>query len=144
MECIFCGGNTRVTDKRDIETGVRRRRECTECGKRFTTYERIELNLMVIKKDGRREPYSRQKLMRGINRACEKRPVSVERIENIVNDLENEIRSYSEVSSKQIGELVMKHLLDLDKIAYIRFASVYRSFGNVRSFEREIKSIKSR
>jgi transcriptional repressor NrdR len=147
MICPFCGkDNNRVMDKRETESGIvtRRRRECLECGKRFTTYERVEaLDLYIIKKDNRREPYDRQKLRMGILKACEKRPVSQETIEKIVDKIENEIRQLKgiEVKSEIIGEKVMRELRKLDKVAYIRFASVYREFADVTDFQRELKNL---
>ncbi|RLJ10035.1 MAG: hypothetical protein DRP15_01440, partial [Candidatus Aenigmatarchaeota archaeon] len=148
MKCPYCSSeNTRVIDKR--ETGdmsiTRRRRECLNCGKRFTTYERIEsVDLVVVKKDGRREPFDRQKLQRGITKACEKRPISTETIEDIVNEIESELRRLNlpEVESRLIGELVMKKLKEVDKVAYIRFASVYKEFRDIESFENELKKLR--
>ncbi|MDI6720797.1 MAG: transcriptional regulator NrdR [Candidatus Aenigmarchaeota archaeon] len=142
MKCPFCSEETKVVDTRDNEASTRRRRECEKCGKRFTTYEKAEISLMVMKKDGRREPYSREKLLIGILKACEKRPVTKEMIEEMVSKIENEIRESDEAESKKIGELVMKHLRLLDKIAYIRFASVYRAFEDPREFEQEVKMLK--
>ena len=145
MRCPFCsGGETRVTDKR--ETGdssiTRRRRECLKCRKRFTTYERIELiNLRVIKKDGTREQFSREKIKNGIIKACEKRPISIDRIERVVDSVEADIRGRKEVKTSTIGSIVMKKLKRLDKVAYIRFASVYRSFTDVDSFKEELKNL---
>lgn len=145
MNCIFCGGETKVTDKRDSEGETRRRRECLKCKKRFTTYERAEeLNIIVIKKDGRREPFSRDKLKAGIMRACEKRPVETEKIDKTLNEIEMKIREKikgKEVSSKEIGEFVMKALKKLDKVAYIRFASVYHDFKDLSDFKREMKEL---
>ncbi len=142
MNCIFCGRETRVVDKRDSENTTRRRRACPSCKKRFTTYERPEVNLVVVKKDGRREKYNREKLLNGILKACEKRPVSQETIEKVVNEIEAELRSHgSEVSSRNIGEIVMEKLLSVDKVAYIRFASVYREFDDIKSFQKEVKAL---
>ena len=145
MKCIFCGGETKVTDKRDSEGETRRRRECLKCRKRFTTYERVEEpNFIVIKKDKSRVPFSREKLRVGILKACEKRPVETEKIDNIINDIERRIRNKikgKEVESKAIGEEVMKALKKLDKVAYIRFASVYRDFKDVKDFKKEIKGL---
>jgi transcriptional repressor NrdR len=126
------------------ESAVRRRRECLKCGKRFTTYEYIEeVSLMVIKKDGRREPFDRKKILAGIIRACEKRPVSIEKMEEIVSWVERAIQKKSdrEVSSDRIGELVMEKLKSLDDVAYVRFASVYRQFKDVGQFMVELKDI---
>ena len=145
MKCPYCGKTKdSVIDSRIAKTGssVRRRRECLKCGRRFTTYEYVERNpLMVIKKDGRREHFDRQKLFVGITKACEKRPVSVDKIEKLVDTMERivEKRHDREVSSKEIGELVMKHLHHLDEIAYVRFASVYRQFKDVGQFVKELK-----
>lgn len=145
MNCIFCGGETKVTDKRDSDGETRRRRECLKCKKRFTTYERAEeLNIIVIKKDKRREPFSKEKLRAGIMRACEKRPIETEKIDKILNEIEMKIREKmkgKEVSSKEIGELVMKALKKLDKVAYIRFASVYHDFKDAKDFKKEIKEL---
>lgn len=141
VNCPFCGSETKVIDKRTTEI-TRRRRECLKCGKRFTTYERPEINITVVKKDGRREPYKREKILVGMLKACEKRPVSREIVENAVDKIENELRRYDEVSSKKVGEMVMRSLLRLDKVAYIRFASVYRSFDDITSFEKEVKMLK--
>jgi transcriptional repressor NrdR len=145
MRCPYCGGkNDGVIDSRVAKNGssVRRRRECLKCGHRFTTYEYVErVPLMVIKKDGRREHFDRQKLVNGLLKACEKRPVSVERIEKLVDDIERNLEKHHEreVRSKEIGELVMKSLHDLDEIAYVRFASVYRQFRDVGQFVKELK-----
>ncbi|MGB9708306.1 MAG: transcriptional regulator NrdR [Candidatus Pacearchaeota archaeon] len=144
MKCPYCSSETKVLDKRDTQDITRRRRECLNkrCKKRFTTYERIETNVRVVKKDKRREPFSREKLILGMVKACEKRPVSQEAIEKAVNEIEAKVRAFGpEVPSKAIGELVMKQLKKLDKIAYIRFASVYREFQDVGDFKRTIKEI---
>lgn len=142
MKCVFCASGTKVVDKRTTDV-TRRRRECLKCGKRFTTYERAELSLMVVKKDGRREPYAREKILAGVMKACEKRPIAQDKINSIVDGIENELRKEgNEVSSKNVGELVMRHLKRLDKVAYIRFASVYRSFDDIASFEKEVKMLK--
>ena len=144
MKCPFCGlDNTRVIDSRpaDDNSSIRRRRLCDECGKRFTTYERVEIMpLTVIKKDKTREPYDRSKMMSGILRACHKRPVSVEQIEQMVNKIENELFNL-EIESKQIGEVVMEHLKSLEQVAYVRFASVYREFKDVETFMNELKKM---
>jgi len=145
MKCPYCGNiETRVTDKRDSgdEGTTRRRRECLKCNRRFTTYERPEIEIIVIKKDMRRENYNRDKLMTGIVRACEKRPVSREKIEKIINEIEERLRKKGkEIKSKMIGELVIKALKKLDKVAYIRFASVYRDFQDISDFRKEIKEV---
>ena len=145
MRCPYCGKtNDSVIDSRAAKNGssVRRRRECLKCGRRFTTYEYVERNpLMVIKKDGRREHFDRQKLLVGITKACEKRPVSVDKIDRLVDSIERmvEKKHDREVSSKEIGELLMKQLHHLDEIAYVRFASVYRQFKDVGQFVKELK-----
>jgi len=149
MICPFCDSRrTRVIDKRELSGGVttRRRRECLECGKRFTTYERAEaLDIYIIKKDGRREPYERAKLRAGISKACEKRPISQDTISDIVERIESELRQLRgiEVKSQVIGEKVMKELKRLDKVAYIRFASVYREFADVTDFQKELRELLS-
>jgi len=136
----------KVIDKRESdEKSIRRRRECLKCGKRFTTYERIEsADLVVVKKDGRRERFDRNKLKSGILKACEKRPVTNETMEKITNEVETDLRNQDdvEIPSKRIGHLVMRKLKKLDKVAYIRFASVYRDFQCVESFEKEVKILK--
>ncbi len=136
----------KVIDKRESdEKSIRRRRECLKCGKRFTTYERIEsADLVVVKKDGRRERFDRNKLKSGILKACEKRPVTNETMEKIIDEIESDLRNQDdvEIPSKRIGQLVMRKLKKLDKIAYIRFASVYRDFQDVESFEKEVKILK--
>jgi transcriptional repressor NrdR len=148
MKCPYCLNlKSKVVDKRDIPEldSIRRRRECLKCGKRFTTYERMELvTLTVIKKDGSRESFDRDKLVTGILKACEKRPIPRERIEKMVNWVEAELRNYEEkeIPSKELGKLVMQGLKDLDKVAYIRFASVYREFTDLQSFEKELKSLR--
>lgn len=147
MICPFCAHEvTRVVDKREGAGGkvTRRRRECTKCSRRFTTFERTEtLDLLVVKKDGRREPFDRVKLRTGIIKACEKRPVSAEQIEKIIDEIEAELRKalISEVSSKKIGEMVTKKLKKTDQVAYIRFASVYRQFTDIGDFERELAKL---
>jgi transcriptional repressor NrdR len=136
-----------VKDSRDIGDAIHRRRECEQCKGRFSTYERVEkFHLMVIKRDQRREPFERDKLSAGIRKACEKRPLPVGEIENAVEEIEQELYKLGrqEVQSNVIGEMVMDHLRDLDKIAYIRFASVYRSFGDVETMFEEIQSLLNR
>ena len=147
MICPFCAyDQTRVVDKRegnDVKT-IRRRRECLKCGRRFTTFEKIEtLDLLIIKKDGRREIFDRAKLRGGIIKSCEKRPVSAGDIEKIVDEAEAELRKIntSEILSKKIGEMVIKRLKRLDEIAYIRFASVYRQFADLSDFEKELSKL---
>ena len=147
MKCPFCNQeNTRVIDSRPVpdNNSIRRRRQCDECGKRFTTYEKIEtLPLTVIKKDQSREQYERRKIQDGITRACYKRPVSVERIESLMDEIETEVfnREEKEIPSALIGEIVMDKLKDLDAVAYVRFASVYREFKDVDTFMDELKKI---
>lgn len=146
MLCPYCSNDeTKVTDKRDSKDETRRRRECLKCGKRFTTYEKIvPVEIFVIKKDDRREAFSREKLKSGIIKACEKRPVFTDDIEKSVNLIEEKLKQYgNEVSSKVIGELVMRVLKKIDKVAYIRFASIYRDFKDVEDFKKEIREIKS-
>ncbi len=142
MKCPFCSGETKVIDKRDGEDNTRRRRECEKCEKRFTTYERPSVNLMVIKKNGLREAYDREKIKSGMIKACEKRPVSLEMIESAINNVEKAIMDTDEVTSVRIGDKVMRELRKLDKVAYIRFASVYREFDDISSFEKEVKMLK--
>ena len=147
MRCPFCENlDTRVIDSRPTEEGhaIRRRRECDSCSKRFTTYEKIEeMIFMVIKKDGSREAFDRNKIMNGIIKACEKRPVSIAAIEKIVDDIERGLNNMmeKEVESKLIGEVIMEHLKDLDEVAYVRFASVYRQFKDVNTFVAEIEKL---
>ena len=142
MKCPFCGNeDTSVLETRETPSGsTRRRRNCQNCDKRFTTYEKIEQSpLIVIKKSGVRESFDRHKVQSGILKACEKRPISLDQIDKIVDDIESELRDQpkEEVSSKKIGSLIMKKLKRLDKVAYIRFASVYQEFSDVDSFEIE-------
>ncbi|MEM3091358.1 MAG: transcriptional regulator NrdR [Candidatus Pacearchaeota archaeon] len=144
MNCPYCGNKTKVTDKRDSPVGIRRRRECLKCKKRFTTYERIgKGEFFVIKKDGRREKFDREKLERGIQKAFEKRPVSKERIDKMINEIESHLMKMGkrEVKSSVIGELVMKKIKKVDNIAYIRFASVYREFQDIKDFKRELRGL---
>jgi transcriptional repressor NrdR len=144
MRCPFCGNDdTKVIDSRPTEEGqaIRRRRECEACSKRFTTYEKVEeITLMVVKKDGSREAFDRNKMMNGIIKACEKRPVPIADIEKIVFEIERALNNMmeKEMDSSLIGEYVMEHLKDLDDVAYVRFASVYRSFTDVESFLDEV------
>ena len=147
MKCPACGNlESKVLDSRPSSDGtsIRRRRECLLCQKRFTTFETIEnMNFVVVKKNGTREIFDRTKLIRGMIRACEKRPVSVKQIENIVNETEMYLQSTmrSEVPSSEIGELVMEKLKDLDEVAYVRFASVYRQFKDINTFMEELKKL---
>ncbi|MBQ9120648.1 MAG: transcriptional repressor NrdR [Lachnospiraceae bacterium] len=147
MKCPFCGKeNTRVIDSRPAEenNSIRRRRLCDACGKRFTTYEKIEtIPLVIIKKDNNREPYDRSKLESGIIRSCHKRPVSMDQITALVDEVENYIFNMEEkeIPSSKIGELLMDRLKELDQVAYVRFASVYREFKDVNTFMDELKKI---
>ena len=146
MECPYCRHiNTKVTDSRDTGSyTIRRRRECLNCNKRFTTYEYVEMNpVFIVKKDGRREKFERNKIKNGIMKALEKRPVSHEKIEEILNKIEEKIRrsGKEEIESKIIGEYVMNELKETDQVAYIRFASVYRSFADITFFQKEIKNL---
>ena len=147
MKCPFCAHeNTRVVDSRPAEdnTSIRRRRICDECGKRFTTYEKVEtIPLIIIKKDNVRETYNRKKIEAGILRACHKRPVSAAQIEKLVDEIENDIFKLEdkEISSSVIGEIVMQKLKDIDAVAYVRFASVYREFKDVNTFMDELKRV---
>lgn len=147
MKCPFCNEQeTKVIDSRpaDDNSSIRRRRQCEACGKRFTTYEKIEtIPLIVVKKDNNREPYDRGKIEKGILRSCNKRPVSVDQINNLLNEIETEIfkSDEKEIPARKIGEIVMDKLKDLDPVAYVRFASVYREFKDVNTFMDEIKKI---
>jgi transcriptional repressor NrdR len=147
MKCPFCNKeNTRVIDSRpaDDNSSIRRRRLCDECGKRFTTYEKVEtIPLIVIKKDNNREQYDRSKIEAGVLRACHKRPISVNDINKLIDEVENEIfnKEEREIESKQIGEIVMDKLKDLEAVAYVRFASVYREFKDVNTFMEELTKI---
>lgn len=147
MHCIFCNHiNTDVVETRASEDGstIRRRRVCEKCKKRFTTYERVEhIALIVIKKDGRRERFDREKLLRSIIQPTEKTQVSLEQVEGIVQKIENELKQKdsTEIESKLIGELVAKHLKKIDKVAYIRFAAVFKRFVDVEDFEAELKKL---
>ncbi|WP_027398108.1 transcriptional regulator NrdR [Anaerovorax odorimutans] len=150
MRCPFCeNADTRVIDSRPTEEGqaIRRRRECDNCNKRFTTYEKVEeMMFMVIKKDGSREAFDRNKVMNGIIKACEKRAVSMASIEKIVDDIERGLNNMmeKEVESHLIGEVIMEHLKELDEVAYVRFASVYRQFKDVNTFISEIEKLLGR
>lgn len=150
MQCQRCNHNgTKVIDSRPAEEGkaIRRRRECENCGFRFTTFERMERSpILVVKKDGNREEFSREKLLRGIRRACEKRPISAEEQEAIVNHVERKVRDKgnSEIESTVLGEFVMEELAELDDVAYIRFASVYREFKDIEVFMEEMKAFEEK
>ncbi len=147
VRCPYCSAmSEKVVDSREGKDGdvIRRRRECLQCHRRFTTYERIEeIHFMVVKKDGRREPFDRHKLMGGLTKAIQKRPVSVAQLEEIVDDIESRLaeKPDREISSTEVGELVMHRLHDLDEVAYVRFASVYRQFKDVNQFVEEVKSL---
>ena len=147
MKCPFCGNlEDRVVDSREAEDGlaIRRRRECLNCKRRFTTYEEIEEKpFLVVKRDGRREPFDRKKLEVGILKACEKRPVSLETIETLIEHLVRKLRTefYGEISSKEIGEEVIEELRKIDEVAYVRFASVYRQFKEAVEFAEEVKKL---
>jgi transcriptional repressor NrdR len=145
MKCPYCASSlSKVTNKRESPNGIRRRRECLRCRKRYTTYERIEpADFYVIKKDGRREKFSRDKLERGIEKAFEKRPVSKERIDRLIQDVEDALRKKGrkEVKTTLIGDLVMAKIKRLDKVAYVRFASVYRDFEDIQDFRKVLKQM---
>jgi len=150
MRCPHCGHKQdKVVDSRATqeESAIRRRRECLKCGKRFTTYEYVEeVSLLVIKKDGRRQPFDRKKVLSGVIRACEKRPISMEKMEDIVIQVERSLQKKSdrEIPSSRIGEMVMEKLKEIDDVAYVRFASVYRQFKDVGQFMLELKDILSK
>lgn len=147
MLCPYCGvDNDKVIDSRSMAGGtvIRRRRECLACAKRFTTYEQIDdIQLVVVKRDQRREPFNREKIAKGIRIACQKRPISEEQIQEITRRVEHELRQRpgKEIESKDIGELVVEELLKLDQVAYVRFASVYRDFKDVHQFARQIEHL---
>ena len=147
MRCPFCQtDNDRVLDSRSSEEGyaIRRRRECMQCKRRYTTYERLEeLAIKVVKKDGIREPFSRDKIRRGLEHACWKRPLSDDQIDNVVAEIESDVYANfeSEIETQQLGEMVMEHLGRLDQVAYVRFASVYREFKDVHDFVEELEPI---
>ena len=146
MLCPYCNNQeTKVTDKRDSEGITRRRRECLKCGKRFTTYERVEFDVNVIKKDGSREKFDREKLKAGIEKAFEKRPTTTEELDRAIADIEARIHRNvkdKDITSVKIGQIVMNKLKKSDKVAYIRFASVYKDFQDVDDFKKEIKEVK--
>ncbi|MDE2058944.1 MAG: transcriptional regulator NrdR [candidate division NC10 bacterium] len=148
MKCPYCGGlEEKVVDSREGKDGavVRRRRQCQQCLKRFTTYERIEeIHFMVIKSDGRREPFDRHKILAGLLKATQKRPVSVVQLERIVDEIEGRLaeRAEREMPSTEIGELIMERLHEIDEVAYVRFASVYRQFKDVSQFVEEVKGLR--
>jgi len=148
MKCPFCGeAQSRVVDTREVGDGIRRRRECQHCNQRYTTYEQVvKANLLVVKRDGRREPFDRQKLFDGIWKACAKRPIASEDIERMVGDIESALYSMgqSEVPSRTIGEMVMERLRKIDGVAYVRFASVYRSFADLETLKHEVDQMLER
>lgn len=150
MLCPFCAHeDSKVIDSRESEDGktTRRRRECLKCGKRFTTYERVEtLDILVIKKDGSREPFDRDKVRGGIVKACVKRPVTAEQIDKLVDEVEAEVRTEptKEIPSKKIGDIVIRKLRKLDKVAYVRFASIYREFTDLEDFQKELQKLLKR
>ncbi len=150
MKCPFCEfDESKVIDSRPTDEGeaIRRRRECLSCGKRFTTYEKIEtIPLMVVKKDGSRQMFDREKLLNGIIRACEKRPVATSDMERIVNEIESATQNLleREISSQRIGEMVMERLPEIDEVAYVRFASVYRQFKDINTFVEEVNKLLKR
>lgn len=147
MKCPFCGFiEDKVIDSRPTDEGsaIRRRRECTKCARRFTTYEKVEsLPLMVIKKDKSRQPFNRDKLMNGLLRACEKRPISINDLEKLVENIETQIHNslQREVTTEEIGEMVMAKLKNMDEVAYVRFASVYRQFKDINTFMDELRKL---
>ncbi|NLE08316.1 MAG: transcriptional repressor NrdR [Dehalococcoidales bacterium] len=147
MNCPYCGhSDSKVIDSRDTWDGIRRRRQCLSCNERFTTYERLQpVSIYVIKKDRRREEFNKEKLLSGIRKACEKRPLPTGAIDRLVDDIEAEIEGLNkaEISSAAIGDMVMKRLKNLDYIAYIRFASVYRDFTDITALQREIENLVS-
>ncbi len=147
MRCPYCGFlESKVIDSRESKKGIsiRRRRECLSCKRRFTTYEKIEeIPYMVVKKDGTRQPFDTQKLLRGMMKACEKRPIQISQLEEIIEEIESLLqeRPDKEIGVAEIGQLVMDRLKELDKVAYVRFASVYREFGDVAEFRRELEDL---
>ena len=146
MHCPYCGHeDSKVTDSRNAENGVRRRRECTRCGLRFTTYERVQSTaLLIAKRDGRREDYNREKLINSVRTACTKRPIPNRDMEKLVDDIEGELQKLgnAEIRSTAVGEMVMDRLRNLDRVAYIRFASVYRDFQDLESFEEAVRDLR--
>lgn len=147
MKCPYCGySESKVVDSRptEEETAIRRRRECEKCAKRFTTYEKVEeMPLIIVKKEGNREIYQRRKILNGFIKACEKRPVSIKQIEEVVDEIEKELYNSmeKEIESKKIGEMVMNRLKQLDDVAYVRFASVYRQFKDLNTFMEELNKL---
>ncbi len=147
MKCPFCGrSESRVVDSRDVPDAIRRRRECRECQRRFTTYERLHAApLMLLKRDGRREPFDIEKLLRGVRTACTKRPLEMRIIEKLAEDVETELhrQAKAEIESRIVGEMVMDRLRELDRVAYIRFASVYRDFQDLDTFSRALEALQT-
>jgi transcriptional repressor NrdR len=147
VRCLYCNSqDSKVIDSRSTDEGnaIRRRRECIGCGRRFTTYEKIEeVPMMVVKKDGRREPFDRGKILAGLRKACEKRPISSAELDRLVDEIEKELYNSleQEIPSSRIGELIMAKLKDVDEVAYVRFASVYRQFKDINTFMEELKNI---
>lgn len=147
MKCPSCqNNNSRVVDSRPVDDGrsIRRRRECERCGYRFTTFEKVEESpLVVVKKEGTREEFSREKMLRGLIKACEKRPVALKQLEDLTSDVEKELRNQgvSEIKSDEIGEMVMERLAKIDEVSYVRFASVYRQFKDINVFIDELKEL---
>ncbi|MBO5141002.1 MAG: transcriptional repressor NrdR [Agathobacter sp.] len=148
MQCPVCQNDSKVLDTRwmEEENSIRRRRECTKCGKRFITYEKIESKpLVVVKKSGRKELFDESKVLKGLAKACEKRPISFEQLQQMVRDVERELKGqYTEVPVHLIGETIMQRLMEIDEVAYVRFASVYKEFDDVQTFIREIEVMKER
>ncbi len=145
MRCPYCNHpDSRVTDSRMAENGVRRRRECTQCGLRFTTYERVQTTaLLISKRDGRREEFNREKLLSGIIKACTKRPIPYREVEKVMEEIEGQLQRLgrAEIPASLLGEMVMDQLKRLDRVAYVRFASVYRDFQDIQSFERVVRDL---
>ena len=148
MQCPVCQGDSKVLDTRwmEEENSIRRKRECILCGKRFITHEKIEDKpLVVIKKSGRRELFDDSKLLKGLAKACEKRPVSIDQLKQMIIDVEKDLKNqYTEVPTSEIGECIMRKLMQIDEVAYVRFASVYKDFSDVQTFIREIEVMKER
>ena len=146
MQCPYCASSeSKVTNKRDAGLETRRRRECLKCGKRFTTLERVELDLSIVKKDGKKEKFSREKVIRGLIRSLEKRPLSDEKIEKLVEDIVANVYRVAkdkDIKSSRVGEIVMSNLKKVDKVAYVRFVAVYRDFANVDEFKEELEKLK--
>jgi transcriptional repressor NrdR len=146
MKCPFCGNqDTKVLESRETEefSVTRRRRECTKCESRFTTYERVEISIRVVKKDGTSQQFNREKIISGLEKSCEKRQITQEQIENIASKIESHImkKGLKEIKTSKIGEIIMRELKKLDKVAYIRFASVYKDFADIESFTEELKRL---